>query len=104
MQDYILLSNCVAHEAGICSPYEKSLVVETVMNRVYSPNFPDTIYDVITQAGQFSGSSGYADLDGYSYEATVSCCEAVENYFCFPQYYQDGYLYFHGDGYRNYFS
>ena len=104
VKDYILLCNCVAHEAGNQPLYEMGKVVETVMNRVYDSEFPDSIYGVITQPNQFTGSYKYADLDGYSYEVNTLCCEAVENYFCFPENYQHGYLYFHGDNYANYFS
>jgi len=104
VKDYILLCNCVAHEAGNQPLYEMGKVVETVMNRVYDGGFPDSIYGVITQPNQFTGSYKYADLDGYSYEVNTLCCEAVENYFCFPENYQHGYLFFHGDNYANYFS
>lgn len=104
VQDYVLLCNCGAHEAGNLSVYEIGLVIETIMNRVYSSAFPDNIYDVITQRNQFTGSCEYANLTGFSHEVTSNCCAAVENYFCFPENYQHGYLFFYGDNYANYFS
>ena len=48
------LAQLVEAEAGN-QPFEgKCLVVDTVLNRVESPLFPNTIHDVIFQEGQFS--------------------------------------------------
>ena len=50
----ILLAKLIFHEAGN-QPYAgRVAVAEVVMNRVYSGLFPDNIYDVIYQPGQFS--------------------------------------------------
>lgn len=35
----------------------QALVMYTILNRVESPDFPDTIWDVITEKSQFSGYS-----------------------------------------------
>lgn len=100
-EDYILLCNCVAHEAGSdwYSDWEKAKVVEVIFNRVWSPAFPDTIYEVITQRNQFTGSAGYANLDGYSYEVTSLCCDGVDLYLSNPDLFNEGYLFFYGDDY-----
>ncbi|MBR6242299.1 MAG: cell wall hydrolase [Ruminococcus sp.] len=104
-RDYILLCNAVAHEAGSnwIDVYEKGKVVEVIMNRVASPSFPNTIYGVLTAPWQFTGASGYADLDTYSYEVTDMVKEAVTLYFNEPESFQHGYLFFTGDGYMNHF-
>jgi spore germination cell wall hydrolase CwlJ-like protein len=104
--DYILLCNCVAHEAGATyiSASEKAKVVEVIMNRVNSGSFPDSIYGVITQRGQFAGSSGYANLGCYSNQVDDLVKEGVDLYLSDPENYQHGYLYFHGDGKQNYFK
>ena len=104
-EDYILLCNCVAHEAGSdwYSDWEKAKVVEVIFNRVWSPAFPDTIYEVITQRNQFTGSAGYANLDGYSHEVTSLCCDGVDLYLSNPDLFNEGYLFFYGDDYANYF-
>ena len=48
------LAQLVEAEAGN-QPFEgKCLVVDTVLNRVESPSFPNSIHDVIFQEGQFS--------------------------------------------------
>ena len=47
------LEMAVEAEAGICDIYEKQLVANCIMNRVYSDEFPDTIKEVIEETGQF---------------------------------------------------
>ncbi len=104
-EDYILLCNCVAHEAGSdwYSDWEKAKVVEVIFNRMWSSAFPDTIYEVITQPNQFTGSADYANLDGYSYEVTSLCCDGVDLYLSNPDLFNEGYLFFYGDDDANYF-
>lgn len=46
-----LLACCVEAEAGNQDLYGKRLVVDVVLNRVDSPDFPDTIEEVILQRG-----------------------------------------------------
>ena len=97
----ILLCNVVAREYGAdwISVYDKACVVATVMNRVNSPQFPNSIEAVLTQPDQFSGY--YAC--GYEWSnVTDSVREAVYYYFN-HQYEFGSYLYFYGDGQRNYF-
>ena len=104
--DYVLLCNCVAHEAGSdwISTYNKALVVEVVMNRVNSSSYPNTIYGVITQKGQFSGSSSYANLSTYSSKVTQDVKDAVTYYFNHLEEFTQGYTSFYGDGKQNHFS
>lgn len=104
-EEYILLCNAVAHEAGcnwICTE-DKAKVVEVIMNRVSSPKFPNTIYGVITQPYQFSGSSTYANLNTYSSHVTQSVKDAVTLYFKENGSFTQGYIGFWGDGYSNHF-
>ena len=62
--EYIMLCNAVAYEAGSdwIPTSEKAKVAEVIMNRVKSPDFPNTIYDVLTQEGQFVGVWSYVTL------------------------------------------
>lgn len=55
--DIELMALCVYHEArGEC--YEGQVAVaEVIINRVLSPNFPNTVADVIYQPGQFACAS-----------------------------------------------
>lgn len=104
-QDYILLCNVVAYEYGAywVPEYDKALVVEVVMNRVWDPCYPDTIYDVITQPNQFEGCWRYANMDEFSYKVTDSVETAVGWYLSYPEDFNQGYIGFWGDGYYNYF-
>lgn len=49
-----LLAYCVEAEAGNQGLYGKQLVVDVILNRVDSANYPDTVEGVITQPYQFS--------------------------------------------------
>lgn len=103
ISDYerILLNNVVAREYGSdwVSVYDKACVVATVMNRVNSPQFPNTIEGVLTQPSQFSGY--YACNYEWS-NVTDSVRESVDYYFNHQDEF-GSYLYFYGDGTRNYF-
>ena len=72
-----LLAEIVWHEAGsnYISQYEKARVCAGVMNRVKDSRFPNTVYGVLTQAGQFSGY-----WPG-SCTPTQTCYDAVDYYF-----------------------
>lgn len=100
-EDYLLLCNLVAREYGsdwVPVP-EKAKVVATVMNRVKSDIYPDTIYEVVTQPNQFTG---YIAFKTFSSNVTSSVREAVDYYFDHPNEF-GSYLYFYGDGKYNYF-
>lgn len=47
-----LFARCVESEAGNQGLYGKQLVADVILNRVESPNFPDTISEVILQRGK----------------------------------------------------
>lgn len=78
-QEYFLnelevLAHCVEAEAGNQDILGKRLVVDVVLNRVDSNQFPDDIISVITQEGQFSVvESGAIDL----VEPSESTWEAI---------------------------
>lgn len=104
-EEYVLLCNCVANEAGSdwIDVYEKGKVVEVIMNRVNSPLYPNTIYEVITAPYQFTGSENYAYLTTYSGYVTNMVQEAVDLYFNEPSSFTHNYFGFYGDGYQNHF-
>lgn len=97
----IMLCNLVGREYGsdYVSVEEKAKVVAVVMNRVNSSDFPDTIYEVLTQPNQFTG---YIPCESYTYQVTDSVIQAVDYYFS-HSYEYGSYLYFEGDGTWNYF-
>lgn len=96
-----LLCNIVANEAGSdwIGIYDKASVVACVINRVNSPDFPNTIEGVLTQPYQFSGY--YASSYYYS-TVTDACIQAVDYYFNNPNEF-GSWLYFEGNGTNNYF-
>lgn len=104
-REYIMLCNVVGHEYGAdwVPVEEKALVCEVIMNRVNSPQFPNTIYGVLTQHNQFAGLEYLIELDYMSHYVTQSVRDAVDMYLSDPTQFAHGYLYFNGDGYRNYF-
>ena len=104
-EEYIILCNAVANEAGSdwISVYDKARVVEVIMNRVHSDQFPNTIYGVLAQPFQFEGSYSYVNLGTFSGIVTDAVKEAVDLYFSSPESFGEGYFYFYGDGYQNYF-
>lgn len=52
--DLELLARIINAEAGGCTDEHQLLVGNVVLNRVADSRFPDTIYDVIYQKGQYS--------------------------------------------------
>lgn len=103
--EYIMLCNAVAYEAGSdwIPTAEKAKVAEVIINRANSSNFPNTIYDVLTQEGQFVGVWDYVTLTDYSYKVTEDVKSAV-NMALDSGYTNHGYLFFEGDGTQNYFT
>lgn len=74
--DLELLACLVYAEAGIEDLHGKRLVVDVVLNRVDSPNYPDNIRDVIFEKNQFSTVTD-GGLDRAYREVTQECYDAV---------------------------
>jgi len=51
--EYWALARIASREAGSASPAVQRAVISTILNRVKCHAFPDTIYDVVMQDGQF---------------------------------------------------
>lgn len=92
------LAEIVMHEAGSDSIvlYNKAYIVAAVMNRVNDSRFPDSIYEVLTQPGQFSGFAIGAC------NPTQSCYDAVDYYFNHVDDFGNENSWY-GDGINNYF-
>ena len=71
-----LLAICVEAEAGNQDLMGKRLVVDVILNRVDSDEFPDDIESVITQTNQFSSYSD-GHMDGV-YEPSEETFRAVQ--------------------------
>lgn len=74
-------------------PYEgERAVVEVILNRVISPEWPDTIYDVLSQRGQFAA---WKYLDRPYNVPTVSEYQLIEDtVLAGPEILPEGYVYF----------
>ena len=103
------IAKTVYGEAGVCCTTEQAAVVWCILNRVDStdPYYPDDIIAVITQPGQFHG---YKDEHPVKPELYELALDVIERW----QREKDGepdtgrvlpadYLFFSGDGIRNYF-
>ena len=53
-QESLVLQKIAVAEAGIEGIGGMAFVMQTVINRMESEDFPDTIYDVVSEPGQFS--------------------------------------------------
>lgn len=62
-EDIELLARLAWREARGEKLLGMRLVVEVVLNRVLNEHFPDTIYDVLYQPGQFAPDYGVPELD-----------------------------------------
>lgn len=105
-----LLAIIVYAEAGNQDLEGKELVADVVLNRLDNPNYPDTIYDVIFQPGQFSTANEKTIIKA-GRNITQDCYTAVLNelsdrndsevlFFCtggYPRYGTP--VYKHGDHY-----
>lgn len=99
------LCNCVANEAGSywISEYNKALVCEVIFNRKEKWGY-ESVYDVISAPNQFTGSSKYINLGNqYSKDVNDGVINAVAFYCSYPNIFNEGYLYFTGDGRQNHF-
>lgn len=74
-EDSYLLAKIAMAEAEGCNTRTKTLIIMSVLNRVWSDEFPDTIKDVIFQENQFSPiNNGRWDR----VEPNEDCWEAVK--------------------------
>lgn len=104
--DKQLLAEITCHEYGAywVPVEEKAKIVAAVINRVESDNYPDSVYDVLMQDGQFHGSwdGGYGYWPG-EVDPNQGSYDAVDYYFGHQDEYSDDYTSWSGDGYANYF-
>ena len=99
--EFYMLANLVAHEYGAdwVATAEKAKVVMTVMNRVRSSRFPNTIREVILQKNQYCWVH-----DSYYWKRTTQGCkDAVTYYFTHQSEFSTNLYSFWGDGRKNHF-
>lgn len=100
-----LLAEITCHEYGSywVSTAEKAKIVAGVMNRVYSPAYPNDIYSVLMQDGQFHGSwdGGHGYWPG-CITPNEDSWAAVDYYFAHQSEF-GSWTSWSGDGQQNYF-
>ena len=64
--EMVMIGKVVQHEAGNQSELGKRLVIDTIMNRVESPEFPNTVKEVLGQKGQYCDPKDYPPRWVYS--------------------------------------
>lgn len=107
--DTYILAKLVWGEArGVETTEEKAAVVWTVLNRVDDSGYPNTIEEVVKQESQFDG---YDETYPVDEELLDICIDVVERWYSEKKGIIDigrvlpkEYLYFSGDGIRNYFT
>ena len=84
VEDGYLLAKIAMAEAEGCNTRTKTLIIMSVLNRVWSDEFPDTIKDVIFQENQFSpidnGRWDRVEPNEDCYEAVRIVMEAKYDY------------------------
>ena len=69
MEDFYMICNTVQHEVGNCSAQEQVMVALTILNRVNSDSFPDTVYEVLTAPKQYNPK--YTDYSDFGWTEMV---------------------------------
>ena len=64
--DIVLIGKVLNHEAKYESELGQRLVIDTILNRVESDKFPNTVSEVINQPGQYCNPKEYAPQWMYS--------------------------------------
>lgn len=101
-KDVTALAQTLWGECRGCSELQQKAVCWTVFNRVDSPQFPDTIFEVCSQPNQFFGYDESFPIWDSLYDLAYEC---VLDWHCGRERVLDGeFLYFTGDGRVNTFT
>lgn len=91
-----MLCYVVQAEVGNCSYEHKMWVTRTVINRVMSDRFPNSVYEVLTQKNQYSSIKNYYDKTNTPNVDTIS---AVEETLKTERDFSNGSIYFYSPMY-----
>lgn len=93
-QDIDLMARVVMSESSICDIDAKYAVAVTIVNRVMSDKFPNTVYEVVYQGNQYSTQdNGEPDAECYTVVEWALTYEAFPKdmyYFCSTGYHNFG--------------
>lgn len=82
-EDLYYMSRIVQAEAGYCERAMVEGVASVIMNRVNDDRFPDTVYGVVSQSGQYSTFST-VDSQIPTDDVIDVCIDVLENGSKFP--------------------
>lgn len=77
--EFDMLCSVVEAEAGDYSYDQRVLVADTVINRVLSGQYPNSIYEVLTTPGQYDSVNNYYYPWRYPSDDTISSVESALN-------------------------
>jgi len=86
-----LIEHIVMNEVGHCSEQSKIAVANVILNRLDSPDFPDTVREVVYAPRQFSAVYGTLKPDKHTQEAVKKALNGEDNsmgavYYYAPRY------------------
>lgn len=83
--EYCSMCYCNYRESGPgCSREHQQSQAAVILNRVWSDRFPDTVYEVLTQPGQYSGNYIRDSLDGIPEENIDAVNSVLAGEFILP--------------------
>lgn len=78
-EEFEMMCYVLQNEAGGCSEESKIAVANVIINRVKSPNFPDTLGGVLTSNNQFTAISNYYNKVNAPTQNTIDCARRALN-------------------------
>lgn len=102
--EFDLLTRVVEAEAGGCQAITKTLVADTIINRVKDKDFPATLYGVLTQTGQYVSVSDGGIYRHNPTDETIEICKIELSKISYPSviYFRESYYFSWGTPWSNY--
>lgn len=78
-EEFEMICYVLQNEAGGCSESSKVAVANVIINRVKSPNFPNTLKEVLTADNQFTAINNYYNKVNVPTQNTIDCAARALN-------------------------
>jgi len=99
-EELVMLARTLSQEGGCCSYTQQCCVIWTVLNRVDSWEWPNTVYENLVKPDQFAYKPSKEYTEAH-YQVVLDVVSAWEN--GGDRLLGPDYQYFYGDGWRNHF-
>ena len=99
-EELVMLAKTLAQEGGCCSYTQQCCVIWTVLNRVDSCEWPNTVYENLVKPDQFAYKPSKEYTEAH-YQVVLDVVSAWEN--GGDRLLGPDYQYFRGDGWQNHF-